>query len=66
MTGRPVYIALATPPRAWVSNTHTPETLPTVTVHVENPAPRATGLVTAQGTPIYRVTERAPVGFCRD
>lgn len=66
MTGRPVYIALARPPRDWVSATEVPETLPTITMHVEHEAPQKTGLLTAQGVPIYRVTLRAPVGFCRE
>jgi hypothetical protein len=34
-------------------------------VLVANDAPHDTGLVTAQGVPIYRVTQRAPIGFCR-
>ena len=63
MTAR--YIALAKPPRAWVSSTHTPEMLPTTTVYVPDETPRDTGLVTAEGVPLYRLPTREPIGFKR-
>ena len=36
-----------------------------MTVLVDDGAPVDTKLVTASGTPIYRVVQRGPVGFCR-
>ena len=35
------------------------------TVYEREDQPEATGLVDYSGTPIYRVNERAPMGFCR-
>jgi hypothetical protein len=57
------YIALAKPPAAWVSDTHTPETLPTIVVHETDKAPVATGLVDAHGVPLYRQPENIRPGF---
>ncbi len=39
--------------------------LPTVTVYVEDDGPERTGLLDAQGRPLYRVRERVPMGFHR-
>jgi hypothetical protein len=60
---KPRYEAMAKPPRAWVSATNIPEPLPTITVWAQDDSPRETGLVTAQGVPIYRVQDREPIGF---
>lgn len=61
-----VYIALATPPRADAGDDHYRDAASTIDVLVADDAPHNTGLVTAQGVPIYRVTQRGPMGFCRD
>lgn len=61
----PRYLALARPPRAWVSQTEVWAERPTMQVWVPDDAPVDTGLVTAEGVQLYRVTERAPVGFGR-
>jgi hypothetical protein len=53
----------AKPPRAFVSETHTPEQRPTVTVHEDEREPVDTGLVNAEGWPLYRQPERWPLGF---
>lgn len=37
-----------------------------LTVHEPDNKPHATGLLNADGTPIYRVEVRAPIGFMRD
>jgi hypothetical protein len=57
------YVAI--PARSWVSYQHTPETLPTCVAHEADPAPVNTGLLNADGVPLYRVPERGPLGFCR-
>ena len=64
--GMSTYIPLIKPPRAWVSSTHTPEMLPTMTVHVAPDAPEATGLYDANGTPLYRTQHRNPIGFVKE
>jgi hypothetical protein len=37
-----------------------------LTVHEPEGKPQDTGLLNADGTPIYRVNTRAPIGFMRD
>lgn len=62
-----VYVALAKPPRADAGDSHwRDENHHTMDVLDASDAPHKTGLVTAQGVPIYRVTRRGPMGFCRD
>lgn len=53
----------AKPPHAFVSATHTPETRPSVTVHEEDKRPVDTGLLNADGWPIYRTFETFPIGY---
>lgn len=60
---KPQYVALTEPPRAWISAHERPETLPTMTVFVDNDAPVETGLLDAAGVPLYRVQGRKPMGF---
>jgi len=52
-----------TRPKAFVSESHTPEYQPTVTVYEAEPAPMATGLLDQFGQQIYRVDEKEPIGF---
>ena len=58
----PRYVAMVRP-RAWVSETHTPEDRPTCTVWVADEEPVDPGLVNAVGTPLFRVSDRLPIGF---
>lgn len=51
------------PPRAFVSSTHTPESRPTCEVIVPASGPKDTGLLDADGTPIYRLSDAIPIGF---
>jgi hypothetical protein len=61
------YIPLARPPRSDASDDVYYEDGPRHTIDVLQAidAPHDTGLVTADGVPIYRVTQRGPVGFGR-
>jgi hypothetical protein len=60
------YVALATPPRTDAGDDHYRDGREVIDVLVADDGPHNTGLVTAQGVPIYRVTQRGLVGFCRD
>jgi hypothetical protein len=53
-------------PRAWVSATDEPETLPTCVVIEADDEPVFIGLYDADGDPLYRFSERIPLGFCRE
>ncbi len=57
------YVALASPSRAdadWgYSNDRSMEVI------ASDEGPIRTGLVDANGTPLYRLPERIPLGFCR-
>lgn len=55
------YVAI--PPRAFVSETDTPEHRPTCEVFEANKAPVKTGLLSADGWPLYRCFETVPLGF---
>lgn len=57
------YIVLPNAPKAWVSAHDVPEHLPSCTVYEADPAPQPIGLLDADGTPIYRMQERVPMGF---
>lgn len=58
------YIARRTPPRAWTDDSPwTTSQRPTLTVYEVDDAPTDTGLLDAHGTPLYRVRERATMGF---
>lgn len=57
------YVAIR--PKAWVSYQESPESRPTGEVLESDAAPINTGLVTADGVPLYRMQERGPLGFCR-
>lgn len=59
------YIALAKPPRAWVSATHQPEVRPSIEVQVQSAEPQDTGLLDVAGVPLYRLPTREPIGFKR-
>lgn len=61
MTDR--YVAI--PPRAWSSESHTPEDRPTCQVFEREDAPIKTGLLNAEGVPLFRMPVRGPLGFCR-
>lgn len=52
--------------RAWSSDTHTPEDRPSCTVYEAEDAPIDTGLLDANGTPLYRLPERRRIGFAKD
>lgn len=51
------------PVRAWVSETHSPEVLPSCTVYETDPDPIDTGLLDANGARLYRVNVRDRIGF---
>lgn len=55
------YVAIR--PRAWASDTHVPESLPTCTVFESDKTPVNTGLLNVEGVPLYRVPETVPPGF---
>lgn len=57
------YVAIR--PRAWVSATDAPEDRPTCQVWETEADPIDTGLLNADGVPLYRVHDRGPLGFCR-
>ena len=57
------YIPLARPPRTDAGDDHYRDGSRSMDVLVDDDRPHDTGLVTAQGVPIYRVTQRGPVGF---
>jgi len=58
-----VTIYTSRPPRAFVSETHTPEQRPTLTVIEDDRQPVDTGLLNADGWPLYRQPEHWPLGF---
>lgn len=54
----------AIPQRAWMNDYY--ETLssrPSETVLEDDPTPKATGLLDANGVPLYRLPDRIPLGF---
>lgn len=53
------------PTKAWVSETHDPGSRPTCDIWVTKKKPEDTGLVTTDGTKIYRIPEEIPIDFCR-
>jgi len=58
------YIAHRSAPRAWTDDAPVSVIArPTLTVHEADNAPIDTGLLDAHGVPLYRVRERAAVGF---
>jgi hypothetical protein len=58
------YIARRTPPRAWTDDSPwITSQRPTLTVHQVDDAPTDTGLLDADGVPLYRVRERVAMGF---
>lgn len=61
-----LYVPLAIPPRADAGDDHYRDAARTIDVLRADDAPHDIGLVTAQGVPIYRVTQRGPIGFCRE
>ena len=61
------YVELARPPRSVVAEDDWYEpSSRSVDVFVPSDAPVDTGLLSANGTRIYRVSERGPFGFCRE
>lgn len=61
-TSRPQrYVSIHRSPQQWDSDYG--ETPLTMTVIDDDVAPQKTGLLDSNGTPIYRVNERAPIGF---
>lgn len=56
------YVAIAHP-AAWSDSCLSWQDRPTCVVHEDDPAPKPTGLVDASGTPLYRLSERIPIGF---
>lgn len=52
-------------PRAWVSDQEDPQSPLTCEVFETEKEPIKTGLITADGTPIYRMPTVHPIGFCR-
>jgi hypothetical protein len=55
------YVASTRPPRA--DDWDYPDEHRTMSVIEDEAAPQATGLLDANGVPIYRVADRAPMGF---
>lgn len=62
----PRYVAIARKPKASYFDgdlgceIHAPEHL---TIYEAEDAPRDTGLLDANGTPLYRMSDRQPIGF---
>lgn len=61
MTAR--YVAMARPPRAWVSAHEVPEDRPSCTVWEADREPLDTGLLDELGVRIFRVDDKPPIGF---
>lgn len=62
----PTYRAMAHPPAGWVGDEWYEPERESITVYEPDHAPHRTGLVDANGVPIYRLPERRAIGFCRD
>ena len=54
------YVAI---PNAWASETHVPDHRPSCEVFETDTTPVATGLLDADGTPLYRLQDRVALGF---
>jgi hypothetical protein len=50
-------------PRAWQDDYGGWQDRPTATVYEPDDAPQETGLLDALGNPLFRVVDRAPLGF---
>ncbi len=50
-------------PRAWQDDCGGWQDRPTITVHEDDDEPQDTGLLDACGNPLFRVRDRAPLGF---
>lgn len=60
----PRYIAMARRPKAYEDEWHDgSEGLTTITVHESDDGPQDTGLLDAHGTPLFRMSDRQPIGF---
>jgi hypothetical protein len=57
------YVAI--PRKAWVEEWtgNAQPAQPTITIWEGDPQPAETGLLDSDGTPLYRVMARAPIGF---
>lgn len=58
------YVAIIAAPKSWDSHDgYNMGSRPSMTVHDADDAPQATGLVDALGVPLYRLSDRIPIGF---
>lgn len=58
------YVALTKPPKQWDAEHHIWQTeRPSAMVYEPSHDPVDTGLVTAEGVPLYRTFEPNPIGF---
>ena len=60
--GSPRYVAIS-PARGWSDSYLSWQDRPTCQVIEGCPSPRPTGLLDATGAPLYRLSERIPLGF---
>ena len=59
---KPRYVALSKP-SGWASEHWSWQDRPTCVVLEDCPAPKPIGLLDARGTPLYRLSNRIPIGF---
>lgn len=60
-----VYTTLA-PHAAWIGGQFYDTDRQTITVSETDFQPVYTGLLSADGVPLYRIHQRGPLGFCRE